>query len=224
MRLTVASYNILHGKFADYDMDKLTESIRTCDADLVGVQEVDVMTKRAGGRDIPALMAERLGFEYRFAKAIDLQGGAYGTAILSRYPIEHFSVEALPSGNFEQRSIGCATICIGDREINFWNTHLSYENKFLRAEQFNRLAKRIGTYRDIILTGDFNTDEYEDFSVLGDVTLCNNKSNFMGSFRDNARGIDNIVLGKAWKLQCTGMICTEYSDHNLIFATITDEI
>ena len=42
MKLTVASYNILHGAMTDYDMDKLVQSIVACGADIIGVQEVDV--------------------------------------------------------------------------------------------------------------------------------------------------------------------------------------
>jgi endonuclease/exonuclease/phosphatase family metal-dependent hydrolase len=114
MKLTIASYNIMHGGLSGYDMKKLVESIVECGADLIGVQEVDIGAKRSGGRDIAAMMAAELGYEVRFSRSLDFQGGSYGSVILSRYPIVDFTAHMLVSGKYEQRSIGCATVQIGD--------------------------------------------------------------------------------------------------------------
>ena len=51
MTLTVASYNILHGAAVGYDWAQLAAVIRESGADIVGLQEVDRRTRRAGGTD-----------------------------------------------------------------------------------------------------------------------------------------------------------------------------
>ncbi|MBQ7364546.1 MAG: endonuclease/exonuclease/phosphatase family protein, partial [Clostridia bacterium] len=105
MKITVASYNIMHAGMVDYDMKRLVQSILACDADIIGIQEVDVNAKRSGGRDIAAMLGQALGFESKFTPAIDFQGGQYGTTILSRYPITSFVYYPLESGTYEKRSI-----------------------------------------------------------------------------------------------------------------------
>lgn len=224
MKLVVASYNILHGKLSGYDMEKLTESIRICGADIVGIQEADVGATRSGGIDIPALMGEALGFSSRFARAIPLQGGAYGTAILSRFPILDFTVVPLSSGDLEARSIGRAVIDVRGERIHFWNTHVSYENTKQREIQLSEIAGMMKAEKNVILTGDFNTDHFDELEKMGEVRPVNCRENYMGSFRETARAIDNIVLTGKWKVEKSGMIENDHSDHNLIYAVISDEM
>lgn len=221
MKLTVASYNILHGAMVKYDMDLLVSSIVACGADIIGIQEVDVDAKRSGNRDIAQLMAEKLGFYVRFAKAIDLQGGAYGTAILSRYPITAFECYPLESGKYERRSVGAARIAIGDQEISFWNTHLSYENSEQRQIQLEQLKGLLPADQPWILTGDFNTPDFDELRVLGDVRLVNDYGHVHNTFRDSASPIDNIVYTAPWQVESDGMIENDHSDHNLLYAVIT---
>ncbi len=40
--ITVVSYNICHGRFADFDWERIASPIRALDPDLVGIQEVDM--------------------------------------------------------------------------------------------------------------------------------------------------------------------------------------
>lgn len=220
MKITIASYNIMHGGLSDYDMAKLTESIALCHADIIGVQEVDVDAKRSGNRNIAQLMAQELGYEYRFAKAIDFQGGAYGTAILSRYPIVDFSCYPLESGKYEKRSVGCADIKIDEEIISFWNTHVSYENTEQRGIQLAQLKQLLPKDRAWILTGDFNTADFEEIRALGDVSLVNDTDHVFHTFRDTGSPIDNIVYTAPWKIERAGMIDNDHSDHNLLYAVM----
>ena len=218
MRLIVASYNIMHGALSDYDMKKLVQSIVECGADIVGVQEVDVGARRSGGRDIAALMAQELGFNVRFAKAIDLQGGAYGTAILSRYPIADFKYYPLESGKYEKRSVGAAEIRVGDETIQFWNTHLSYENFEQRQIQLAQLKELLPKDMPWLLTGDFNTPHFDELRSLGDVSLVNDTDHSHKTFRDTGSPIDNIVYTAPWSAANAGIIDNDHSDHNLLYA------
>ena len=52
--------------------------------DFVGLQEIDVGTKRSKGVDQGAELSRLTGMHVTFAKAIDYKGGEYGVAVLSK--------------------------------------------------------------------------------------------------------------------------------------------
>jgi len=220
MKITVASYNIMHAGMVNYDMTRLVQSILACGADIVGIQEVDVKAKRSGGRDIAAMLGQELGFEARFAPAIDFQGGQYGTMILSRFPITSFTCYPLESGTYEKRSVGAAQIRVEDETLHFWNTHVSYENKEQRRIQIDQIRSLLPQEEPWILTGDFNTSDFEELRVLGDVSLVNDIGHSFGTFRASSSPIDNIVYTAPWKMNRAGMIDNDNSDHNLLYAEL----
>ena len=220
LTLRVGSYNIKNGNDVNHDMSIIAEDIKALDLDIVGLQEVDIKTSRAKGLDTLKLLAEATGYEYyQFAKGISFQGGEYGTAILSRYPIVDYERVALttPSG-YEARAFGHARIEVNGVEIDFFNTHLSYEKKELRDAQFAQLAEHTNIGRGYIVTGDFNTANLTEFNVFTDAVLVN-KGNY-ATFPSSSSAIDNIVLESGWKVVDSGMVATKHSDHNLLWAEI----
>ena len=90
--LRVMTYNIYGARATSpanaADLDALAEVIRRQDPDFVTLNEVDVFTDRTG-KDVHQArdLAEKLGMEWHFSKAIDRDGGEYGDAVLSKYPI-----------------------------------------------------------------------------------------------------------------------------------------
>lgn len=225
-QITVATYNILHGAAVEQDWSRLAAVVRQCDADILGVQEVDMFTNRSGRVDSVKGLSEALDMPYTcFVPAMDYDGGQYGTAILSRYPLEILQIQELHSAGFEPRAMGVVKILhptCGD--ILFANTHLSYEDQKMRLIQFKQLAYRLftGYPTDVpmILTGDFNTDKFEDFSALetiGFALVNRGKTPYM-TFRTEPMAIDNVVY-RASRLSPTehGMIESDASDHNLLW-------
>jgi len=112
----IATFNILHGRsLADgrVDVARLAAAVRTLDADVVGLQEVDRAQPRSHGADLAAVAAEAMGAtEHRFVAALaGTPGGtwsaatgeveprvpAYGVALLSRYPVLSWEVIRLPA-------------------------------------------------------------------------------------------------------------------------------
>ena len=220
MKITVASYNIMHGALSQYDMKTLVESIVLCGADIVGIQEVDVGAKRSGGRDIAAMMAQELGFEYRFSRSLDFQGGSYGNVILSRYPIIDSECHMLVSGKYEQRSIGGVTVKIGDENVVFWNTHLSFENTEQRRLQIEQIRDLLSKDRPWILTGDFNTPDFDEMRALGDISMVNDFDHVHKTFRESGSPIDNIIYTAPWSVVRADIVDNDHSDHNLLYAVI----
>lgn len=94
-------------------------------ADIVALQEVETGVSRSGGANEAKILAEKTGFQYHFFKAIDYDGGDYGIAILSRYPLKEIRLVPLPQQiTAEKRILGYATIKVGKQKIIFANTHL----------------------------------------------------------------------------------------------------
>src|SRR5215510_6223522 len=89
--LRVMTYNIHVGVGMDkkLDLQRIAAVINRERPDLVGLQEVDRGVKRTEGKDEIAELAALTKMHYAFAHNLDFQGGQYGVAILSRFPIRN---------------------------------------------------------------------------------------------------------------------------------------
>lgn len=174
--LRVLCYNIHHGEGTDgkVDLPRLARVIRAADPDLVALQEVDDKTKRTGGVDQTAELARLTGLHGRFGKAIDYEGGGYGQAILSRFPLSELTVHTLPGEpDREQRVAVEARVTIDGRELSFVTTHLHHQSEPFRVRQAERLNQVFAAARrPVVLAGDLNaTPESKPLAVLaGDWT------------------------------------------------------
>lgn len=215
--LRIGSYNIKHGADAGLDLAKIGAVIKAQDLDIVGLQEVDYKTKRSNGIDQPTVLAKAADMPYYvFVPAINYQGGKYGTLILSKYPIISSEIIQLTSWDKEGRALGHAVIDVDGYRLDFFNTHLSYEDTSLRKLQFEELAERIKVCENVILTGDFNTDDFTEFDVLGG-SLINNEHHRYPTF-ESGSAIDNIVFSASFAEYSSGYVIESYSDHRLLWA------
>ena len=83
----VMTFNILHGATTrgDFNLDAIARVIIDENPDLVALQEVDFMTKRAKGYDLATELGWRTKMAPLFARAMPYDGGEYGEAILSKW-------------------------------------------------------------------------------------------------------------------------------------------
>src|SRR5438067_1970465 len=84
-----------HGAGGD-NLPRVAELVRSTGADIVLLQEVDRGTNRSGHVDQPAVLARLTGFTASFGKSLDYDGGLYGIAVLSRWPVARDTVVDLP--------------------------------------------------------------------------------------------------------------------------------
>ncbi|OKL40592.1 hypothetical protein A3841_19280 [Pontibacter flavimaris] len=163
--LRVMSYNIHHAnppsQLGVIYLEAIAHVIREQNPDLVALQEVDVNTSRSGNVNQAAALAEKLDMHYYFARAIDFGGGAYGVAILSKYPLSETNLVLLPEDaapEAEDRVLATAKVTLpGGRAIRFGSTHLDVQNAANRLQQvqtINSFAAR--EQLPFILAGDFN--------------------------------------------------------------------
>lgn len=158
--LRVMSYNIHHGRGMDekINLKRLADVILASKADLVALQEVDNKASRSGSVDQAAELARLTGMHGVFGKQIDLGGGEYGQAILSRFPISNAKVHLLPGKpEWEQRIAFSVEVAHPKQKMTFVTTHFNHlndENRIEQAETINELAEE--WHHPVILAGDLN--------------------------------------------------------------------
>lgn len=113
--MRVVTFNILHGQSPDrqeVDIATFAAAVKSLDADVLALQEVDHNQPRSQGADLTAVAAEAMGAEdHRFVAALAGSPGAtwtaatgeeqpdaaaYGIALLSRCPASSWEVVRLP--------------------------------------------------------------------------------------------------------------------------------
>lgn len=165
--LRVLSYNIHHGEGGDgkLDLERIATIIKSSEADVVAVQEVDRGAKRSQQGDQPAELAKLTGLtHFVFGKTIDLQGGEYGNLVLSRFPISDSRVHRLPNAaGAEPRGVVEAEIAPpGGEKFRLFATHFDFGSKEA-SEDDRQGAIRLVNERaaagsqPAVFAGDFNS-------------------------------------------------------------------
>ena len=162
--LRVLCYNIHHGEGVDGKVDLIRQSevINSCSPDLVALQEVDDKTERTGRIDQTARLAELTGLNGRFVHQLDFEGGRYGQAILSKFPISEVTLHWLPGmPDRERRIAGAVVVQVNDLKLTFVTTHLHHNNESFRQQQSSQLNQVFAKHAEtlglpMILAGDLN--------------------------------------------------------------------
>lgn len=162
VRLRVMSYNIHVGVGMDkkQDLGRIADVIKLGRCDLVGLQEVDRGVERTGRVDEIKELARLTGMDYAFAHNLDYQGGQYGVAVLSRYPI--LAVDHRRYANTrerERRGFIRVEVEVKGRRLNFVTTHLDYQHADGRLFETRQLLDALSDVRGpLVVTGDFNEE------------------------------------------------------------------
>jgi len=160
--LRVMTYNIHVGVGMDkkLDLQRIADVINEQHPDLVGLQEVDRGVKRTEGKDEIAELAKLTSMNYAFAHNLDYQGGQYGVAILSRFPIgavDHRKYENKREA--ERRGLIRVEVKPDGQLVNFATTHLDYQYEDGRVFETTQLLKFLEDVKGpLIVVGDFNDE------------------------------------------------------------------
>ncbi|GAA4857848.1 endonuclease/exonuclease/phosphatase family protein [Saccharopolyspora rosea] len=176
--LRVATYNIHAGAGLDdrFDLDRTAGAIRSLDADVVGLQEVDVhWGERSRFTDEARELAARLGVRVFFAPIYDQPGAGpgaprrrFGVALLSRHPIvdaANHEISRLPTQGPDARPVrmpgfGEVAVQVRGARVHVFCTHLDFRpDPAVRAAQVRDMLAITGRARGpVVLLGDFNAE------------------------------------------------------------------
>ncbi|MGJ8657669.1 MAG: endonuclease/exonuclease/phosphatase family protein [Akkermansiaceae bacterium] len=158
-KICVVSYNIRHGVNMqnELNLNGTINAIQSLTPDIIALQEVDQLCDRSNKVDQPAHIAEKLGMDHAFGKAMDLQGGNYGQAILSKYPILKSKVHRLPGEGEPRIALEIIIEPAKGQKISCISVHLNFHSEETRQLQIKSLQQALKSVtHPIILMGDFN--------------------------------------------------------------------
>lgn len=231
--IRVLVYNIHAGKDAGGvdNLDRVAEIVRRTSADIVLLQEVDRGTQRSGGVDQLAVLMQRTGLHGAFGKSLAYQGGDYGIAVLSRWPIA--STTTIPlvidppqpraGGSYEPRVTLRAVIHGPRGDITVMNTHLdaSRDDRWRRQEVARVLAVADSVTSVLLVGGDFNSTpesaEQESVRTRGlrdSWTTCGRSdSGFTYPADSGVKRIDYLFFRQGTTCTRAEVVVTQASDH-----------
>ena len=230
--LRLVSYNVHHCAGADKKLDfqRVADVIMREKPDFVGLNEVDCCTKRSGNVDEAKELGRITGLDATFAKAIPLQGGSYGNAVLSCD--EPLSVERIPLPGKEPRVL----LLCEFKDFWFGTAHLDFGSHQLPSVEIIRgIVGEKSKAKPVFLAGDWNATPksktlaaMKDFMTVVSKENCRTYHGFKNHTAKDEYCIDYISVDsvhaaklKVNEAHVTSDIVT--SDHNPIVVSVALE-
>lgn len=168
--IVIMSYNTRHcspyegsSVAVRIDVPGIANVIKKIKPDVVMLQEVDSMTRRAEQVDQVKELARLVGYPYyKFFKQKDYQGGGYGAGIISKHELRNIVNHPLPrviDGQLITGSnvLGTAEITFNGKTIRVATTHVSVQPKESKL-QFPGYVKILTSGSvPTVVGGDFNS-------------------------------------------------------------------
>jgi endonuclease/exonuclease/phosphatase family metal-dependent hydrolase len=241
--LRVLVYNIHAGKDAAGvgNLERVAALVAESRADVALLQEVDRLTTRSGRVDQIAELARRTGYHAAFGKTLDYQGGEYGIAILSRWPITADSLVRLPvqpaqeraGGSYEPRGLLHATVARPTGALHVLNTHLDASgDDHYRRQEIATVLRLAGGLREsgalAVFGGDLNARP--ESAVLDTVRAAGWRDAWDGcgtgageTFPAHApdRRIDYLIVPGGVRCDSAAVLATDASDHRPVLFILT---
>ena len=164
LTLRLLTYNIHHGRGVDgqLDLERIGRVIADASPDIVALQEVDQRANRSARIDQLAELAEQVGMHGRFGPNIKYDGGLYGNAILSRFPVVRTTNHLLPNvKRGEQRGVFEAHLKLSNEtNLVLLATHFDHrrddQERWESAAAINAISKKLKNGMPLVLMGDLN--------------------------------------------------------------------
>jgi endonuclease/exonuclease/phosphatase family metal-dependent hydrolase len=238
----VLVYNIHAGKDTG-GRDNLADVaalIRTTNADLVLLQEVDRGTNRSGKVDQLQALMDATGYEGVFGRSLDYDGGTYGIAALARgsfsfdftSPLEVTPVQERAGGSHEPRALLTAVTQTSRGRLQAFNTHLdaSATDEYRVQEVAQLLLPvrvRMSPETPVVVGGDFNAEPGSaPIKLMLDAGLrdawgeCGQGDGFTFPSTAPVKRIDYLFLSDGLTCSAAQVIDSVASDHRPLLVTV----
>lgn len=145
------------GRNPRFDLDRVVRLVQRHSPDIVALQEIDSRRAReAHVGDAFDVLQEGLGNHGVRAEAVTTADGAYGQALISRWPMLKTEIHDLSYPEREPRRAICSTVQTPAGPLRVIATHLGLSFRE-RHNQADALLKMIGnTLATTVALGDFN--------------------------------------------------------------------
>jgi endonuclease/exonuclease/phosphatase family metal-dependent hydrolase len=234
----VLVYNIHAGwdPAGQVNLERVAALVRGLHADIVLLQEVDRYTTRSNRVDQIGRLAALTGMHSAFGKTLDYQGGEYGIAILSRWPIARDTLIPLPvdppqqraGGVYEPRGVLHAVLRRPGGDVHVFNTHIdpSPDDRYRRQEIRTVAAEaaRARQHGRVLVGGDLNAEPGS--AVLEYITgegwrdafaLCGTGEGLTYPWDTPVKRIDYLLLSNGWHCREARVLENDASDHRPVF-------
>ena len=229
--LRVLTYNIHAGKDAGGvdNLERVAALVRSTKADVVLLQEVDRNTTRSGHVDQFDVLKRLTKFDGVYAKALDFQGGEYGIAMLTRWPVADSRViHYQDDPKIEPRVVLVVDTRRPQGRLRIVDTHLdASEQENYRNAEVAQLARTISSQSPQLAGGDFNSTPDSavhatmQSSGLRDAWLeCGKGAELTYPADTPVRRIDYLYLNKNWKCDEATVLDSQASDHRAVLFTL----
>ncbi len=204
-----ACYNIRHAQGGDGRVStaRVVETLRSLDADLIGVNEV---WRLPGWFEQPKALGTGCDMDWRFLPLQRWGPLVQGNVILSRTPITKTTEIAFPRA-IERRGCLLAETIVDGTRVHFGTLHLSLRRS-LRARQLHALAKVLPSDAPLVLAGDFNGGPEELEPLAGLLTVVADPPATYPPSRPRLR-LDHVVFSADWELVSLETVPSRASDH-----------
>ena len=231
----VLVYNIHAGRdSAGVDnLERVASLIESSAADIVLLQEVDRGTTRSGNTDQLATLMRLTGMHGAFGKSLDYQGGDYGIAMLSRWPITNDEVVPLRIEPPQPRAGGSLepriALVAETNGLTVANTHFDASRvDTWRAQEVEELLRNAEVRRPIVAGGDFNAEPgsriHERMLAAGmrDAWLeCGEGQSLTFPAAQPVKRIDYLFLAAGATCSSATVLDSDASDHRPFLVTVT---
>lgn len=212
--IKIISWNVRHGLGQDgiVDIKRVGEQLKSLNADIIALQEIDVNAKRSNRVNQPKVLAEILGYDYHFTPFTADGDKEYGLLTLSRLTMESkrdLNITDHKCNNTAQ----LITFAQRQAKFDFVNLHapLQYNKKYWKN------FYKDYDFTSCILCGDFNLMEKDSYIL--DLKQKYQSLNEVPTF---SQGVvyDYTFLPKTpYRMLSQTVIESDLSDHNILVTT-----
>ena len=243
MNIKIGNYNILHCR--DYlhclatgeerrSPERIAEIIAELGLDVCGLNEVYNQEMLEGDEYInqARAIADKLGYYFYFAKAIDYRGFEYGNALVSRFPIVSAKTVpmALPENakkkpRYEDRAILIAELDTGDKPFTVAVSHFGLSPEEHELDVDIAISELSAVEGPLVFMGDLNMMPHNPLiaklsDVLNDTALLTPGDNFTFCSDKPFEKIDYIFTNNAARALSFKVSDAVFSDHLPVTAEI----
>lgn len=213
--IKIVTWNIRHALGNDglVNIERIGKKLKSLNADIYAIQEIDVNTNRCGGVNQVEELERILGVKSIFTELCETDGGKFGLATFSKLKVE--TITDLKIANIkENNSAQMIRFSVKSAMFDFVNLHAPRVHKVTYWKNFHKDYD----FSDCILCGDFNLNK--DDEILSNLKENYSYINEMNTW-DRGEVLDfTFIPKKSFKLLGQSVHPSEYSDHSILITTL----